>query len=185
MGIGSFLKKAVPKEIRPGTSGFTTAAGIGSLFIPELGALALGNAALQDWAPKFTRKQIGRLTPIMTPVTPTATPAPATPPIQSVPFAGASFGNTGGVPMRLLMPPGGFEGAAQQSAAVKVGLAKAAGRKGGKRSASRRRKKNGVAKSAKRRRSTSAKRGGRVKLKKGSPAAKAWGRKMAAARKKR
>lgn len=71
---------------------------------------------------------------------------------------GSSIG--GGVPVSMILPPGGFAGAAQQSAAVRHSIAKAAGRKGGRRSAARRRKKKPAAKRAvSRRRKSTAKKG--------------------------
>lgn len=76
-----------------------------------------------------------------------------------VPLGSSSGSIGGGVPVSMILPPGGFAGAAQQSAAVRHSIAKAAGRKGGRRSAARRRKKKPAAKRAAKRRRSPAKKG--------------------------
>lgn len=71
----------------------------------------------------------------------------------------------------------------QMPAAVQHLMSKALGRVGGKRSAKRRRKLK--AKTGRKRRHTRGKKKGRVRLVAGSAAAKAWGRKMKALRKRK
>ena len=85
-------------------------------------------------------------------------------------------GQLGGIPVRLLTQLG--MGIAQQTPAVRHALAKTSGRVGGKRSARKRRAKAKASPRRKRRKSK-----GMRKLKKGSAAAKAWGRKMRRLRK--
>lgn len=108
--------------------------------------------------------------------------------VAETPAVGADYGgfsqaSGGGVPMSMWSQLG--SGIAQQSAAVRSLLAKSSGRRGGLRSAKRRKKRKTKARKTKRRSKRSSKRGGVKKLKKGSAAAKAWGRKMKALRKRR
>jgi len=79
----------------------------------------------------------------------------------------------------IIVPPGGFAGFAQQTAATQA-MFQRAGRKGGKRSATKRRKTRAAA-APKRKRATK-KRAGKARLVKGSRAAKAY---MAKIRRKR
>lgn len=76
--------------------------------------------------------------------------------------------------MRIVVPPGGFAGFAQQTAATQA-MFQRAGRLGGTRSATRRRrKKKTAAKTVRRRRRKSASGRSRRKLVKGSAAAKRY-----------
>jgi len=113
----------------------------------------------------------------------------AAPPVNSpgsVPFASAGIPSIapmlGGSPVSIVVPPGGFAGFAQQTAATQA-LFQRAGRKGGKRSATKRRRKATAkrASAPKRKRRAPAKRG-KARLVKGSAAAKRY---MASIRKKR
>jgi len=104
--------------------------------------------------------------------------APIVDPISSEPYS-SSGASGGGVPVSIFTQLG--SALMQQSAAVRQNAAKAAGRKGGRASARKRKKSKAAAPRAAKRARKSKSRG---RLKKGSPAAKAWGRKMKAARRK-
>lgn len=109
-------------------------------------------------------------------------PTPIDPASPSIPFIGSdsyNFANLGGIPAMYFTQLGG--GLSQQTAAVRVNAAKAAGRKGGLRSAKRRKAKKKAAAPRARRMKRVTKGNGR--LKKGSAAAKAWGKKMKRLRK--
>lgn len=128
-------------------------------------------------------------------------PSPTPQPVQNVGVTAASVplwvgGSGGGGPMsipllgartmaNLIVPPGGFAGFAQQTAATQA-MFQRAGRIGGKRSAAKRRKRKTAKKSAApRRRKSVGKRAVRAKtarLVKGSAAAKRY---MASIRRKR
>lgn len=87
--------------------------------------------------------------------------------------------------MTIVVPPGGFAGFAQQTAATQA-LFQRAGRKGGKRSAAKRRRKATAKRAAPKRRrkgaGTAKARKGKARLVKGSAAAKRY---MASIRRKR
>jgi len=120
------------------------------------------------------------LSPVTTPKLPSV-PAPG-----DVPFTSGGGGGSmsiaiptlRGRTVKLVVPPGGFAGFAQQTPATQA-LFQRAGRVGGKRSAAKRKRarKTAKAKAPKRKRAVR-----RVKLKKGSAAAKAY---MAKIRRKR
>lgn len=120
-----------------------------------------------------------QVTPPPEEVTPVA---PTTPELQYDQYSGGLFSQASGGGVPVSMWPQLGSGIAQQTAAVRSVLAKASGRRGGLRSARRRKKRK--SKTRRRTRRRSAKRGLK-KLKKGSAAAKAWGRKMKALRKRR
>jgi hypothetical protein len=114
---------------------------------------------------------------------PTADPIPTfdlppPTPAERIPFQGDQL-QLGGAPMSILYQIGQALG--QQTPAVRAAAAKLSGRKGGKRSARKRRAKKKAAAPRARKRKTSK----RAKFVKGSAAAKAWGRKMKALRKKK
>jgi hypothetical protein len=87
----------------------------------------------------------------------------------------------GGIPVSMLYQLGA--GDMQQTPAARLVAAKAAGRKGGQRSAKRRKKKAAASRAPKRKKIRKSK-SGKMRLKKGSAAAKAWGAKMKRLRKK-
>lgn len=97
-------------------------------------------------------------------------------------YSGGLFSNASGGGVPVSMWPQLGSGISQQTAAVRATLAKASGRRGGLTSSRRRRKKT---RKASKRRKTSKRSRGFKKLKKGSAAAKAWGKKMRALRKRR
>jgi hypothetical protein len=106
--------------------------------------------------------------------------------VQFTPGFGGSYSPSGvplflsyGGSMRLIVPPGGFAGVAQQTDATKALFARATGRRGGRATQRKRRRKAKATRSAPKRR----KRTGKLKrLVKGSAAAK---RHMAKIRRKR
>lgn len=105
----------------------------------------------------------------------------------SVPFSGGGGGGQSvSIPLRrgssvsIIVPPGGFAGFAQQTAATQA-MFQRAGRKGGKRSAAKR-KRAKVASGTRTKRRKSAKRKRTARLVKGSAAAKRY---MASIRKRR
>jgi len=91
--------------------------------------------------------------------------------------------NIGGQLVRIVIPPGGFAGMAQQTPATQQAFAQVAGRRGGQTTQRRRRRKAKASAAPRRRRKSSGRRRrGRAHLVKGSAAAKRY---MAKIRRKR
>jgi hypothetical protein len=103
-------------------------------------------------------------------------------------FPGQSRGDenlilVGGRLVRIVIPPGGFAGMAQQTPATQQAFAQVAGRRGGQTTQRRRRRKAKASAAPRRRRKSSGRRRrGRARLVKGSAAAKRY---MAKIRRKR
>jgi hypothetical protein len=124
----------------------------------------------------------GAQNPVLPPKTPSVVG-----PDASIPFAyGGGAGSSSVIPLliggrtvRMIIPPGGFAGFAQQTPATQA-LFQRAGRVGGQRSAAKRRKRKKTAAKKTTRRKTRGKK--RARLVKGSAAAKRY---MASIRRKR
>lgn len=125
--------------------------------------------------------------PTLPPKTSTPIPPSIVGPDAGLPFAYAGGGGAstviplliGGRTVRMIIPPGGFAGFAQQTPATQA-LFQRAGRVGGQRSAAKRRKRKKTAAKKTTRRRTRGKK--RARLVKGSAAAKRY---MASIRRKR
>lgn len=89
----------------------------------------------------------------------------------------------GGVPVSFLTQLG--QGLMQQTAAVRHAASKAAGRRGGKKSSAKKKRRARASTRRQKNARASTRRKGHSKMTKGSAAAKAWGKRMSALRKKK
>jgi len=136
-----FLKKLIPKEVKSagnkvakwlGSDDAPKMLGALSFVDPNFGIAAIGSGLIGSEFDRTFNRARERLDSVMT-VTPGVQPETTeiADTINANYFSGSDFGNLGGIPVSMFrQPPNGFNGAAQQSVAVRYGIAKATGTRG-------------------------------------------------------